>query len=72
MYVIRSARRARLKIRGAARKDSQLRFTALLHHINEDCLREAFFNLKKHAAVGINEVTWHDYEQDLDCQGHTR
>ena len=53
-------------VREAARKDSRLRFTALLHHINEDCLREAFFNLKKHAAVGIDEVTWQDYEQDLE------
>ena len=31
-------------VREAARKDSRLRFTALLHHINEDCLREAFFS----------------------------
>ena len=53
-------------VREAARKDSQLKFTALLHHINEDCLREAFFNLKRHAAVGVDEVTWHDYEQDLE------
>jgi RNA-directed DNA polymerase len=45
-------------VREAARKDSRLRFNALLHHINEDCLREAFFNLKKHAAVGIDEVKW--------------
>lgn len=52
-------------VREAARKDSQLRFTALLHHVNEDCLREAFFNLKKTAAVGVDGVTWHDYEQDF-------
>jgi RNA-directed DNA polymerase len=56
-----------LELEWAARKDSQLRFTALLHHINEDCLREAFFNLKKHAAVGVDEVTWHDYEHDLEA-----
>ena len=53
-------------VREAARKDSQLRFTALLHHVNEDCLREAFFNLKKTAAVGVDGVTWHDYEQDWE------
>ena len=34
-------------VREAARKDSTLKFTALLHHVNEDCLTEAFFNLKK-------------------------
>ena len=53
-------------VREAARKDSQLKFTALLHHINADCLQEAFYNLKKHAAVGVDDVTWHDYEQDLE------
>ena len=53
-------------VREAARKDSQLRFTALLRHVNEDCLREAFFNLKKTAAVGVDGVTWHDYEQDWE------
>ena len=49
-------------VREAVRKDSQLRFTALLHHVSEDCLRNAFFNLKKTAAVGVDGVTWHDYE----------
>ena len=54
-------------VREAARKDSTLKFTALLHHINEDCLTEAFFNLKKTAAVGVDGVTWHDYEQNLEA-----
>ena len=54
-------------VREAARKDSTLKFTALLHHVNEDCLTEAFFNLKKSAAVGIDGVTWHDYEQNLEA-----
>jgi RNA-directed DNA polymerase len=54
-------------VREAARKDSKLKFTALLHHNNEDCLTEAFFNLKKSAAVGVDGVTWHDYEQNLEA-----
>jgi RNA-directed DNA polymerase len=54
-------------VREAARKDSTLKFTALLHHVNEACLAEAFFNLKKRAAVGIDGVTWHDYEQDMEA-----
>ncbi len=53
-------------VREAARKDSHVGFTALLHHVNEDCLRNAFFNLKKTASVGVDGVTWHDYEQDLE------
>ena len=56
-----------LGVREAARKDSHLKFTALLHHVNEDCLREAFFNLKRHAAVGIDAVTWQNYEHDLEA-----
>jgi len=54
-------------VREAARKDSKLKFTALLHHVNEDCLTEAFFNLKKSAAVGVDGVTWHDYELNLEA-----
>jgi len=54
-------------VREAARKDSTLKFTALLHHVNEDCLTEAFFNLKKTAAVGVDGVTWHEYEQNVEA-----
>lgn len=54
-------------VREAARKDSRLRFTNLLHHVNQDCLTEAFFNLKKSAAVGVDGVTWRDYESNLEA-----
>ena len=53
-------------VRESARNNRELKFTALLHHVNENLLTEAFFNLKKTAAVGIDEVTWHDYEEDLE------
>jgi RNA-directed DNA polymerase len=39
---------------------------ALLHHINLDLLREAFFALKRDAAPGVDGVTWRAYEADLD------
>jgi RNA-directed DNA polymerase len=54
-------------VREAARKDGTLKFTALLHHVNEDCLTEAFFSLKKTAAVGVDHVTWHEYERNLEA-----
>jgi group II intron reverse transcriptase/maturase len=54
-------------VREAARKDSTLKFTALLHHVNEDCLTEAFFNLKKTAAVGVDGVTWREYERNVEA-----
>ena len=53
-------------VREAARRDPTLKFTSLLHHVNENLLHEAFLDLKKTAAVGIDEVTWHDYERDLE------
>jgi group II intron reverse transcriptase/maturase len=54
------------RVRGAARKDGDLKFTALLHHADVDALRQSFFKLKKKAAVGIDGITWHDYEQALE------
>ena len=54
-------------VREAARKDSTLKFTALLHHVNQDCLTEAFFKLKKQAAVGVDGVTWYEYEQNVEA-----
>ena len=53
-------------VRVAARKDSTLKFTALLHHVNEDCLTKAFHNLKKTAAVGVDGVTWQEYERNVE------
>ena len=62
-----SKSRGLLGVREAARKDSKLKFTALLHHINEESLTEAFFNLNKTVAVGVDEVTWHEYKQNLQA-----
>lgn len=53
-------------VREAARKDSTLKFTALLHHVSEECLTESFYNLKKTAAVGVDKVTWQEYERNLE------
>jgi group II intron reverse transcriptase/maturase len=53
-------------VREAARKDSKLKFSALLHHVNVSRLTESFFDLKKTAAVGIDGVTWHEYEQNME------
>lgn len=55
-----------LGVRDAARKSRDLKFTALLHHVNEELLTSSFYELKKAAAVGIDEMTWHEYEGDLE------
>jgi RNA-directed DNA polymerase len=55
------------RVRQAAVKDKQLRFTALLHHIyNSDTLRRAYFSLKKEAAPGVDGETWRHYGEELD------
>jgi len=45
------------RVRDAARKDGDLKFSALLHHADVDALRRSFFKLKKTAAVGIDGAT---------------
>ena len=54
------------RVRKAVRQRKEEKLTALLHHINVDLLREAFFALKRDAAPGVDGVTWEDYEADLD------
>jgi RNA-directed DNA polymerase len=52
-------------VRKAARQDKKVRFTALLHHLTVDRLRESFYALKRKAAPGVDGVTWQEYEPDL-------
>jgi RNA-directed DNA polymerase len=49
-------------VRQAARERKQARFTALLHHMNVDLLRQSFLALKRQAAPGVDGVTWKEYE----------
>jgi RNA-directed DNA polymerase len=68
---LRTQTRARVtqaldRVRQAARQRKKERFTALLHHINVDTLRLAFYALKRKAAPGVDGETWEDYEADLE------
>jgi group II intron reverse transcriptase/maturase len=54
------------RVRQAARQRKQERFTALLHHVNVDSLRVAFYALKRKAAPGVDGLTWQDYEAELE------
>jgi len=56
------------RVREKARKDKRAQFTALLHHITIDLLRESFLALEKKAAPGIDGVTWEQYEKDLELR----
>jgi group II intron reverse transcriptase/maturase len=53
-------------VRERARKDKQERFTALLHHVTPQLLRESFYALKRKAAPGVDGVTWKEYETGLE------
>jgi hypothetical protein len=56
------------RVRIAARQDKRARFTALLHHVTLDHLRDSFYALKRNAAPGVDGVTWQQYEADLETR----
>ncbi len=53
-------------VREAAKKDKKIRFTALLHHVTVDLLKDSFYALKRKAAPGVDGLTWQEYEPDLE------
>ena len=55
-------------VREAAKKRRQERFTALLHHVSVDLLRDSYYALKRQAAPGVNGVTWQEYESGLESR----
>jgi retron-type reverse transcriptase len=54
------------RVRQAAKARKKERFTALLHHVTVDLLRESFYALKRKAAPGVDGLTWPDYEIELE------
>ncbi len=55
------------RVREAAERDKQVRFTALLHHVyNVEHLRAAYHALKRDAAAGIDGETWQHYGEALE------
>ena len=56
------------RIRQAARRDRQLRFTNLMHHVTVDLLREAYLSLRRDAAPGLDGVTWQEYGRELEAR----
>jgi RNA-directed DNA polymerase len=55
-------------VRKAARENKETKFTALLHQVTVDLLRESFYALKRKAAPGVDGVTWQEYETRLQDQ----
>ena len=53
-------------VRKAAKEHKEMKFTALLHHLTVDLLRESFYALKRKAAPGVDGLTWQEYETGLE------
>jgi len=55
------------RVRQVARRDKDVRFTALLHHVTVERLEAAYREIRPGAAAGVDGVTWQDYGQDLEA-----
>src|SRR5215469_8772346 len=56
------------RVREAAKKNKETRFTALFHYVyDSDMLKFAFFRLKKKAAPGVDGETWRNYVENLEA-----
>src|SRR5271167_3313396 len=53
-------------VRKVARERKQERFTALLHHLSVELLRDSFYALQRKASPGVDGVTWQEYETGLE------
>ena len=53
-------------VRQVARERKQERFTALLHHLTVDLLRQSYYALKRNAAPGVDGMKWGEYEDGLE------
>src|SRR5205807_2280756 len=56
------------RVREAARKSKETRFTALFHYVYDPEMREyAYKQLKKNAAPGVDGETWRHYGEELEA-----
>jgi RNA-directed DNA polymerase len=53
-------------VRRRAKEWKQEKFTALMHHLTVDLLRESYFALQRKAAPGVDGETWQQYGTGLE------
>jgi RNA-directed DNA polymerase len=53
-------------VRKAAKAGKEMKFTALLHHLTVDLLRESFYASKRKAAPGVDGTRWQEYATGLE------
>src|SRR5205085_7637382 len=56
------------RVNAAARAAVQIRFSALLHHVDVEALERAFRRQKRQASAGVDGITVADYEQNLEAK----
>lgn len=54
------------RMRLAAIRNKEERFSALLHHLTVELLRGAFLGIKRDAAPGIDGLRWEQYQAQLE------
>ena len=60
-------RSAEERIRQVAKRDKEVQFISIWHHVYDiNRLREAYFNLKPKAAAGVDGETWQTYRENLE------
>lgn len=46
--------------------DPEVQFISLAHLLNEEFLQQCFYSLNRNKAVGVDNVSWKDYEEELE------
>jgi RNA-directed DNA polymerase len=55
------------RVRQVAERDKEVKFTALLHHITVESLKDAYRAIRPKAAPGVDGQTWEAYGQNLEA-----
>ena len=50
----------------SARDNKSKQFISLAHHLNVELLKDCYYNLARNKAVGIDKMSWQEYNRDLD------
>ena len=54
------------RLRQQVERNPKEKLTTLLHHINADSLKAAYYAIKRDAAPGVDGVAWKEYGAELD------
>ncbi len=48
-----------------AKRDKQMQFTSLAHLLDAEFLKDCFYSLNRNKALGLDNVSWYDYEENV-------